>query len=63
MRSKAVLDEAMRECLDAERTTVTPMDLLMGLFREGEGVGAVVLQRLGLDAAGARTISGELSAD
>lgn len=59
MRSKAVLDAAMRECLDAERTMVTPKDLLLGLFLEGGGVGVEVFRRLGLDAQHARDLLGE----
>ena len=59
IRSQAVLDAAMRECLDAQRTTVTPTDLLMGLFREGGGVGVEVFRRLGLDAERAHSLTGE----
>ena len=61
-RSQVVLDEAMRECLDAGRTMVTPTDLLMGLFREGGGVGVDVFRRLGLDAQKARSLLGESDA-
>ena len=61
-RSQTVLDEATRECLHADRTTVTPTDLLMGLFREGGGVGVEVFRRLGLDAHKARSLVGESDA-
>lgn len=62
MRSKSVIDEAMLECAQSGRDAITPLDLLLGLLREGEGVGAEVLRRLGVDLQRVRTLLGESDA-
>jgi Clp amino terminal domain, pathogenicity island component len=49
-RSKKVLELSLQECLSLGHTDIGTEHLLLGLLREGEGVGAQVLTRLGVDA-------------
>ncbi len=48
-RSKKVLELARKEAKHSRSTHVRSEDLLLGLLREGRGVGAQVLTRLGTD--------------
>ena len=48
-RAKKVLELALREALEMGHDYIGTEHLLLGLLREGEGVGAQVLQRVGAD--------------
>jgi ATP-dependent Clp protease ATP-binding subunit ClpC len=48
-RGKKVLELALREALQMGHTYIGTEHILLGLIREGEGVGAQVLQELGAD--------------
>ena len=48
-RAKEVLSLALREALDRKSATIGPGDLLLGLLREGDGVGVQVLRARGVD--------------
>jgi ATP-dependent Clp protease ATP-binding subunit ClpC len=48
-RAKKVLELALREALQLGHTYIGTEHILLGLIREGEGVGAQVLQELGAD--------------
>jgi ATP-dependent Clp protease ATP-binding subunit ClpC len=48
-RAKKVLELALREAMQLGHKHIGPEHLLLGLVREGEGVAARVLQKLGLD--------------
>jgi ATP-dependent Clp protease ATP-binding subunit ClpC len=48
-RAKKVLEMALREALALKHDYIGTEHLLLGLIREGEGVGAQVLQKLGAD--------------
>jgi len=48
-RAKKVLELSLREALQLGRDYIGPEHILLGLVREGEGVGAQVLVRLGAD--------------
>ena len=49
-RCKTVITEAGREATEHEHASITAGDLLVGLFREGNGVAGQVLTHAGLDA-------------
>ena len=48
-RAKKVLELSLREALRLEHNYIGTEHMLLGLVREGEGVGAQVLQQLGTD--------------
>jgi ATP-dependent Clp protease ATP-binding subunit ClpA len=48
-RAKKVLELALREALDLGHNYIGTEHILLGLVREGEGVAAQVLQKLGAD--------------
>jgi ATP-dependent Clp protease ATP-binding subunit ClpC len=48
-RAKKVLELSLREALQMGHNYIGTEHILLGLIREGEGVGAQVLQRLGAD--------------
>ena len=48
-RAKKVLELSLREALQFGHNYIGTEHILLGLIREGEGVGAEVLQRLGAD--------------
>src|ERR1700734_1179622 len=48
-RAKKVLELALREALELNHNYIGPEHVLLGLIREGEGVAAQVLVRLGAD--------------
>jgi ATP-dependent Clp protease ATP-binding subunit ClpC len=48
-RSKKVLELALREAMDLKHNHIGTEHILLGLIREGEGVAAKVLVRLGAD--------------
>jgi ATP-dependent Clp protease ATP-binding subunit ClpA len=48
-RAKKVLELAFREALELGHNYIGTEHLLLGLVREGEGVGAQILQKLGAD--------------
>jgi len=53
-RAKKVLELALRESLAADDTEIGTRHLLLGLVREGRGVGAQVLVKLGVGLAQVR---------
>jgi ATP-dependent Clp protease ATP-binding subunit ClpC len=53
-RAKKVLELALREALQLGHSYIGTEHILLGLVREGEGVGAQVLQHLGADLATVR---------
>jgi hypothetical protein len=53
-RAKKVLELSLRESLQLNHNYIGTEHILLGLIREGEGVAAQVLGRLGADLAGAR---------
>ena len=53
-RSKKVLELAMREALQLGHNYIGTEHLLLGLVREGEGVGTTVLRQLGVDLGAVR---------
>lgn len=53
-RAKKVLELALREALQLGHSYIGTEHILLGLVREGEGVGAQVLQRLGADLSRVR---------
>jgi ATP-dependent Clp protease ATP-binding subunit ClpC len=53
-RAKKVLELALREALQLGHSYIGTEHILLGLVREGEGVGAQVLQSLGADLARVR---------
>ncbi|HEX3566086.1 MAG TPA: Clp protease N-terminal domain-containing protein [Acidimicrobiales bacterium] len=53
-RAKKVLELALREALQLGHSYIGTEHLLLGLVREGEGVGAQVLQHLGADLSSVR---------
>jgi ATP-dependent Clp protease ATP-binding subunit ClpC len=54
-RAKKVLEEALREALQLGHNYVGTEHILLGLIREGEGVGAQVLRELGASLQEVRT--------
>jgi ATP-dependent Clp protease ATP-binding subunit ClpC len=61
-RAKKVLELAFREAIQLGHDYIGTEHILLGLIREGEGVGAEVLQRLGADLYRVRrTVIQELS--
>ena len=54
-RSKQVLELALKEALEMNHNYIGTEHLLLGLIREGQGVGAQVLVAAGLDAIAVRT--------
>jgi ATP-dependent Clp protease ATP-binding subunit ClpC len=48
-RAKKVLELSLRESLQLGHNFIGTEHLLLGLIREGEGVGAEILNRLGAD--------------
>jgi ATP-dependent Clp protease ATP-binding subunit ClpC len=59
-RAKKVLEFALREALQLGHNYIGTEHILLGLVREGEGVAAQVLQKLGADLARVREIVVEL---
>ena len=53
-RAKKVLELALREALELGHNYIGPEHLLLGLVREGEGVGAQVLVKLGAEPSRVR---------
>ncbi len=53
-RAKKVLELSLREALELGRNYIGTEHILLGLIREGEGVGAQVLQQLGISLPQAR---------
>jgi ATP-dependent Clp protease ATP-binding subunit ClpC len=49
LRAKKVLELALREALQLGHSYIGTEHILLGLIREGEGVGATVIGRLGVD--------------
>ena len=62
-RAKKVLELALREALQLGHNYIGPEHLLLGLLREGEGVGARVLVNLGADLSRVRLQVTELLAE
>jgi ATP-dependent Clp protease ATP-binding subunit ClpC len=62
IRSKSVIEYAMREAMGSGRDTVTAVDLLLGLLTEGEGVGVAVLADLKVDLDRIRALLSESDA-
>ena len=62
-RAKKVLELALREALELGHNCISPEHLLLGLVREGEGVGAQVLVKLGADLSRLRQQVTELLAE
>jgi hypothetical protein len=62
-RAKQVLEYALREALALGHNYIGTEHILLGLIREGEGLGAQVLVALGVDLAGARQRVVELVAE
>ena len=62
-RAKKVLELALREGLQLGHNYIGPEHLLLGLVREGEGVGAQVLVKLGADLSRVRQQVTELLAE
>jgi ATP-dependent Clp protease ATP-binding subunit ClpC len=54
-RAKKVLEDALREALQLGHNYIGTEHILLGLLREGEGVGAQVLQELGASLEQVRT--------
>jgi ATP-dependent Clp protease ATP-binding subunit ClpC len=48
-RAKKVLELALREALERGHSFIGTEHILLGLIREGRGVGATVIERLGVD--------------
>ena len=59
-RAKKVLELVLREALTLGHNYIGTEHLLLGLVREGEGVGAQVLQKMGADLNGVRVAVVEL---
>jgi ATP-dependent Clp protease ATP-binding subunit ClpC len=59
-RAKKVLEFALREALQLGHNYIGTEHILLGLVREGEGIAAQVLQKLGADLARVREIVVEL---
>jgi len=59
-RAKKVLELALREALQLGHNYIGTEHILLGLIREGEGVAAQVLQKLGADLARVREAVVEL---
>jgi hypothetical protein len=53
-RAKTVLEQSLREALQLGHNYIGTEHILLGLIREGEGVGAQVLAKLGADEARVR---------
>jgi ATP-dependent Clp protease ATP-binding subunit ClpC len=53
-RAKKVLELALREALQLGHNYIGPEHILLGLIREGEGIGATVLAKLGLQLSDVR---------
>src|SRR5664279_5087923 len=53
-RAKAALELSLREALQLGHNYIGPEHILLGLIREGEGVAAQVLGKLGADLGGVR---------
>jgi ATP-dependent Clp protease ATP-binding subunit ClpC len=53
-RAKKVLELALREALELKEPYIGTEHILLGLLREGEGVGALVLEALGAPLASVR---------
>ena len=53
-RAKKVLELSLREAIELGHNYIGTEHLLLGVIREGEGVGAHVLQKLGADLTGVR---------
>ncbi len=54
-RAKNVLELALREALALKKSYIGPEHILLGLIREGDGLGAQILERLGAPAPVLRT--------
>lgn len=54
-RAKKVLELSLREALRLKHREISTGHLLLGLIREGEGLGALILVEAGADLAGLRT--------
>ena len=61
-RAKNVLELALREALALKKSYIGPEHILLGLIREGEGVGAQILERLAAPLAVLRAQVIELAA-
>ncbi|MFK3980709.1 Clp protease N-terminal domain-containing protein [Micromonospora sp. NPDC050397] len=48
-RARKVLELALRESVRLRHDEITPEHILLGLLREGEGLGTAILVRAGLD--------------
>jgi ATP-dependent Clp protease ATP-binding subunit ClpC len=59
-RAKKVLELSLREALQLSHTYVGTEHILLGLVREGEGVAATVLVRLGADLPRVRQVVNDL---
>ena len=62
-RAKKVLELSLREALQLGHNYIGTEHILLGLLREGEGVAAQVLTKLGLDLAKVRQALLELTRD
>jgi ATP-dependent Clp protease ATP-binding subunit ClpC len=62
-RAKKVLELALREALALKKTYIGPEHILLGLIREGDGVGAQILERLAAPLPVLRAQVLELAAD
>jgi ATP-dependent Clp protease ATP-binding subunit ClpC len=62
-RAKKVLELSLREALQLGHNYIGTEHILLGLIREGEGVAAQVIQKLGADLNQVRRIVTELLAD
>lgn len=62
-RAKKILELALREALQLGHNYVGTEHLLLGIIREGEGVGAQVLVKRGLDLAVLQVLADQLEAE
>jgi hypothetical protein len=53
-RSKKVIELSLREALSLKQTFISEKHLLLGMIREGDGLGALILARAGVDFADLR---------
>jgi len=61
-RAKKVLELSLREALELGHNYIGTEHILLGLLREGQGVGAQVLVKLGADLSGVRQVVVQLLA-
>ena len=62
-RAKKVLELSLREVLDLKKDYIGTEHILLGLIREGDGIGAQILERLGASAEAVRQRVGEFAGE